>query len=353
MLSTRLQIPWPGYSNLDNRYLVKAGLAGGQTANGGTGAGDDLTLSSTSHATKGSIFLGESLEIEANGSAPGATSQSILKFSTGDRIYSQTAFGRMFYAVDRFEVLSKDGVETIATFNSSASSNADRIVLNKGVCSASYAAVAPPVNGAIFAGNIGIGTNNPLQLFHAKGTANTFFLIDGNASYGSMDFRNGANNKGYIGYSLTGGYITGSINNGMHMRAANGWTFGHGSTLLFTAQNGGGIQMGAKRLQATQGADVASANDLTLGTDGNSFEITGTTQINAITIANWQNGATITLLFASTPTVKHNTAGGAGTAVILLAGAADFAATAGDTLTLLLSEIGGTQAWRELSRAVI
>ena len=107
------------------------------------------------------------------------------------------------------------------------------------------------------------------------------------------------------------------------------------------------------RVLKTQGADVASANDLTLGADGNVFEITGTTQVNAITTSGWQNGTQIVLLFTSTPTVKHNTAGGAGTAVMLLAGAADFAATAGDTLTLMLSEIGGTQAWRELARAAI
>ena len=107
------------------------------------------------------------------------------------------------------------------------------------------------------------------------------------------------------------------------------------------------------RMLDNQGTDIASANDLTLGADGNSFEITGTTQVNAITTANWKNGSKITLLFTSTPTVKHNTAGGGGTAVILLAGAGDFAATAGDTLTLLLSEIGGTQAWREVARTAI
>lgn len=107
------------------------------------------------------------------------------------------------------------------------------------------------------------------------------------------------------------------------------------------------------RVQKTQGADVASANDLTLGADGNSFAITGTTQINAITIAGWQNGSEVTLLFASTPVVKHNTAGGGGTVPILLAGAVDFSATADDTLTLILSVIGGVQAFREKARTAI
>lgn len=114
----------------------------------------------------------------------------------------------------------------------------------------------------------------------------------------------------------------------------------------------GAITLSGREL-GKQGVDVASANDLTLGTDGNAYEITGTTQINAITTASWQNGSRITLLFTSNLTVKHNTAGGGGTAVILLAGSADFVASAGDTLSLILSEIGGTQAWREVSRTVI
>ena len=107
------------------------------------------------------------------------------------------------------------------------------------------------------------------------------------------------------------------------------------------------------RVLETQGADVASANNLVLGEDGNSFEITGTTEVQLISNDLWQNGARITLLFTSTPTVKHATATSGDNITILLAGAADFVASAGDTLTLILSEIGGTQAWREISRAAI
>jgi len=42
-------------------YLLLAGRSGGQIATGGTGSGDDLTLRSTSHATKGNVFFGTSL----------------------------------------------------------------------------------------------------------------------------------------------------------------------------------------------------------------------------------------------------------------------------------------------------
>lgn len=103
------------------------------------------------------------------------------------------------------------------------------------------------------------------------------------------------------------------------------------------------------RLQGSMGDPVVAANSLTLGMGGNLFHITGATQINAITTANWQAGSEVTFIFDSTPTVKHNTAGAAGTAKLLLAGSVDFSATANDTLTL---RYDGT-SWFEKCRAVI
>lgn len=89
------------------------------------------------------------------------------------------------------------------------------------------------------------------------------------------------------------------------------------------------------RLLQSKGADVSSAGDLTLGTDGNTFHITGTTTINAITTSGWRSGTEINLIFDASVTVKNNTAGGGGTAVMKLAGGADFSATSNDVLTLL------------------
>ncbi len=106
------------------------------------------------------------------------------------------------------------------------------------------------------------------------------------------------------------------------------------------------------RLQQKQGADVASANNLSLGTDGNTFEITGNTQINLIANSNWQNGSEITLLFSGTPTVKNNFGTSGSNINIILAGGADFVATANDVLKLQLVEIGGTAMWVEVGRSV-
>jgi len=134
--------------------------------------------------------------------------------------------------------------------------------------------------------------------------------------------------------------------------AASIAVFKDNGNTVWTIADGGSLT-GAARFQQAQGADVASTGNLVLGSDGNVFEITGTTQIDLISNLTWQNGSKVTLLFTSTPTVKHNTATSGTNITIQLAGAVDFVATAGDTLTLVLSEIGGTQAWREVSRAVI
>lgn len=101
------------------------------------------------------------------------------------------------------------------------------------------------------------------------------------------------------------------------------------------------------RVQGAKGADVASATDVTLGADGNYFDITGTTQIDTIVATDWQAGSVVILQFDGAVTVKHNTAGGG--ASLLLSGAVDFSATANDTLQLAYDGV----TWREISRTVI
>jgi hypothetical protein len=102
------------------------------------------------------------------------------------------------------------------------------------------------------------------------------------------------------------------------------------------------------RAELAKGTDTAAANDLTLPLDGNSFTITGNTTINAITTANWQAGSIIHLIFTGTPTVKHNTAGGAGTATMKLAAGVDFVISKNPTVLGLLYD--GTN-WLEISRS--
>lgn len=102
------------------------------------------------------------------------------------------------------------------------------------------------------------------------------------------------------------------------------------------------------RILGAKGTDVASANDMTL-TSGNYFDVTGAVQINGILITGWTAGSVVVLQFDGAPTVKHNTAASANYASLMLAGAGDFLASAGDTLTLVYD---GTY-WRETARTVI
>lgn len=112
------------------------------------------------------------------------------------------------------------------------------------------------------------------------------------------------------------------------------------------------ITMGNSRILQSQGANVAVSEDLTLGTNGNIFVVTGQGSISAIATTNWQDGSIISLIFTGTVTVKHNmSAGTAGTAPILLASSANFSGISGNTLTLVLSKVTSTAAWREIARA--
>lgn len=102
------------------------------------------------------------------------------------------------------------------------------------------------------------------------------------------------------------------------------------------------------RILAAKGADVASAATITLGNDGNYFDITGTTNIDYITTTGWTAGSIIVLQFDGILTVNDSTATPpGGTANINLSAA--YVSTAGDTLTLIYD--GGT-SFRELARSV-
>ena len=97
-----------------------------------------------------------------------------------------------------------------------------------------------------------------------------------------------------------------------------------------------------------QGTDIASGNNATLTSTGNYFDVTGTTQINTLSVAaGVRAGTQITLQFDASVTVKHATAGTG--AQFALSASGDFMATAGDTLTVIYD---GT-VWREVSRTAI
>jgi len=101
-----------------------------------------------------------------------------------------------------------------------------------------------------------------------------------------------------------------------------------------------------KRSHGSKGADISSAGTITL-TEGNYFDITGTTAIDHVTTTTWKEGTKVTLQFDSAITINHNTATPpANTEALFLNGSVNFSATAGSTLSIVYD--GGY--WREISR---
>jgi hypothetical protein len=104
------------------------------------------------------------------------------------------------------------------------------------------------------------------------------------------------------------------------------------------------------RLKTAKGSDVASADEITLGANGNCFDVTGALTINHINKTDWPAGTVVILQFDASATVTHNAGTPEGTeASILLAGAVPFTASPDDTLQLYFDGV----TWREVSRTVI
>lgn len=108
----------------------------------------------------------------------------------------------------------------------------------------------------------------------------------------------------------------------------------------------GSLAVSGGRSKTAKGANVASAGIMTLGTDGNFFDVTGTTTINEIVGTDWTAGTVIVLRFSGALTVTHNSGG---TNDILLNGAVNFSATAGDLLPLIFD---GTD-WNQIAPASV
>jgi hypothetical protein len=88
-----------------------------------------------------------------------------------------------------------------------------------------------------------------------------------------------------------------------------------------------------------KGADIPSQAALPLGTDGNTFGITGTTTITSISAK--PVGTIIILQFAAALTVTHHATN------LILSGGVNFVSTAGDVLVLYYNGTG----WKEITRS--
>jgi hypothetical protein len=192
--------------------------------------------------------------------------------------------------------------------------------------------------------NLGIGHNALTAVTTGASNTGVGYLVASTLTTGSNNTFFGADivvtAVSRSGCTLIGaGATDNTADNEVHIYANNARYFYIDANKTIVAQG---------RVSNKAGASVASANDLALGTDGNYFNITGTTTINGIATSGWISGSVINLKFAAAVTVKHNTAATAGFARMFLAGSVDLSAAANTMLTLLYD---GTQ-WQEISRKV-
>ena len=103
------------------------------------------------------------------------------------------------------------------------------------------------------------------------------------------------------------------------------------------------MTMASTRFQTDMGADIASTTNTTLGLDGNVFNITGTTTIDLIESANWQEGSQIILKLDDGLRLSNNVAPSGSMASIITASGANAVIPADGLVQLVYSK----GAWRE------
>jgi len=126
-------------------------------------------------------------------------------------------------------------------------------------------------------------------------------------------------------------------------------SFGYlGTAQTWTLTNTFAALIHTGRHQYDKGANVASVDAVTLGTDGNVFEITGTTTINHILNTDWQIGSEIILYFQAATPLNHLTGGLTGDeADLALQADSNYTTSIGDVLTFVLRT---ATVWEEISR---
>lgn len=194
-----------------------------------------------------------------------------------------------------------------------------------------------------------INTNLGGQLWVYGGSDQSGIILSpniGNLNTGNV--RVGSFSAGYpaLNYYSGGNSELARIGIGTNELYING--ISDSTSIKFKAKSPAAVLIDSSRFSEAYGSNVSSANNLILPYNGNTFNVTGSTQINAITTYAWQSGSIIRLKFAEVLTVKDNTSGGAGTAPIQLSGNQDYTTVAGDILQL---QYDGSE-WSEIGRFI-
>jgi hypothetical protein len=148
-------------SYFDGLYFIVAGKSGGQTAIGGTASGENLTLQSTAHATKGKILFGTSAYDQVNNRLGVGTAAPISPLTVA-------------VSQGTFEVLNISGSYVSAKMTGTGSAGSSYFLAVNGTNNTAFNAYGSTEAGSLF----GVGRANYSGLYNSGGAGFLFGNTD-------------------------------------------------------------------------------------------------------------------------------------------------------------------------------
>lgn len=296
------------------QYALLAGRSGGQTLIGGTGSGEALTLTSTSHGTKGKVVMpSSSVEVGAIGTSKtlsvytteGADAIAIVRASDG----AQSAWIRQ----NAGRITLPNGLNVGASILRTGGS-AERLVLGGSTGGTDIVSGAAAQVGLIIKGAASQSANLT-EWQNSAGTVLAYVNAAGNAQFASLVyltstdygvqatggnvaiFANGQNRAtfGAAGVTSTLGFVAqagsaaapaytfaGDTNNGLYYIGADNWGLVRGGSLAFEI-GAGGINKSWHALQLVDQLRAADGSAAAPSISFNSDTNTGMYRISADT----------------------------------------------------------------------
>lgn len=358
---------------------LSTGVAGGQSAIGGTAASESLTLSSTSHATKGDILFGTSAYKEATNRLGIATTGPLTPLHVVGEILGTTKLTVGSTAVGALgvtlEIGSTTATDTWLAINSAVANYGQLLIYSAGTLRWDLGRIATET-----AFRLREGSNTTTKIYADIGTEGVLRIAEsgGNVLIGTtteiattklrMDVsRSVASAAGAIwdafdtmGTLTISGSTAITTATGVNMAVFDAPTLSAASALTVTnaatvyiggAPVGGGagpatitnalalwVDAGSVRFDGRilgSTATAATGTTMTLGAS-NYNTTTGSTTVDFITTTGWTAGSWIVLNLGADVTFRHNIASPpANTAALNLAGDANISPTQGDQLSFV------------------
>lgn len=261
------------------------------------------------------------------------------------------------------KIIAQAATDVILELRSAGSQSADPLQILNSTGDVAFR-VSPSGDALFSTPGSGGALQNPdgfETIFQIYGAGNAYFQVTSGSAYAET-FVIATHPSGFWG-GLGGAMVGMRTNNNLNFitnAATRATITAAGEFLIGTTTDAGdgklqvsGNVLVAGRVLQTQGADVASAaGAIAVGSDGNTFELTGTNAVTLISNVGWRNGSEIIIVFTSTASLTDGTANSGTDIGMELAGNANFTGSADDVITLVLTEVGGVQKWREKSRTV-